>query len=224
MIVVSSRRADAPTCVRLPGAAHGTSCPDNGEDDDVRLRVARLEPVDPSQWTEEQHRDLDPILDRTGARNVLGTFVHHWTATKARASFGRHILGPTSTLAPRHREISILRVAWLCQAEYEWAQHKIFARGVGLSDEDIERIKRGPDAPAWEPADALVLRATDELVNDTMISDDTWHRLTATHDTQQIVDLIHTVGSYVGLAMLVNSIGIQLDDGYTGFEDAAPET
>ena len=37
-------------------------------------------------------------------------------------SFATYILRDNS-LAPRDREILILRIGWLCQAEYEWAQH-----------------------------------------------------------------------------------------------------
>ena len=99
-------------------------------------------------------------------------------------------MGETSTLAPRERELLILRIGWLCQAEYEWGQHVIFGKGAGLTDEEIARIKEGPDAKGWSPFDAALLRAADELHADAFISDATWAALSERYSTQQLMDVV----------------------------------
>lgn len=177
----------------------------------------RVAPLPVEEWTDEQRAVLGPALERTGARNMFGTVVQHWDAYRVREPFVRHLLGPTSTLDPRHRELAILRVGWLCQAAYEFAQHRRFGESVGLSPDEIERVKAGSDAPGWTAIEATVLRSTDELVRDTTIGDDTWAALRAEYSTPQVLDLIYTVSSYVGVAMLVNALGVQLEDGDTGF-------
>jgi len=75
-------------------------------------------------------------------------------------------LAVTGVLPPRLRELAILRTGWLCHAEYEWGQHAVLARRVGISDQEIARVKSGPDAEGWTELEAAVLRAVDELHSD----------------------------------------------------------
>jgi alkylhydroperoxidase family enzyme len=46
-------------------------------------------------------------------------------------------------LAPRDRELAVLRIGWLCQAPYEWGEHVRLAKQVGFSSEEIERVTHG---------------------------------------------------------------------------------
>jgi alkylhydroperoxidase family enzyme len=133
-------------------------------------------------------------------------------------AFG-HINSESSTLPPRHRELLILRIGWLCQSEYEWAAHSLAARSIGLTDDDLIRITIGPDATQWTRFEATLLRAVDELHSDAFITDATWQALGTEYDTQQIMDLIATVGTYNLVSMMLNSWGVQLDEGFTGFPE-----
>ena len=55
-----------------------------------------------------------------------------------------------SSLPARHREMLMLRMGWLCQSEYEWAQHaRIATSDAGLADQEIHRIAEGPKAAGW---------------------------------------------------------------------------
>jgi 4-carboxymuconolactone decarboxylase len=126
-------------------------------------------------------------------------------------------MGTTSTLPPREREILILRIGWLCQAEYEWGQHVIFGKAAGLTDAEIARIKEGPDAAGWAPFDATLLRATDELHKDACISDVTWAALSERYTPAQCMDVVFAVGQYNLVSMALNTFGVQLDKGVKGF-------
>ena len=46
--------------------------------------------------------------------------------------FERYI-SSESTLSPRHRELLILRTAWLCRSGYEWARHAGVAKKAGFT-------------------------------------------------------------------------------------------
>ena len=94
-------------------------------------------------------------------------------------------MGDTSTLVPWEREILILRIGWLCQAEYEWGQHVWYGGQAGLTDQEMARIKQGPDAEGWSAFDASLVRAVDELHAHAFITDTTWAALTARYTTQQ---------------------------------------
>jgi alkylhydroperoxidase family enzyme len=81
--------------------------------------------------------------------------------------------------------------------------------------EEVERVKGGPDAPGWSAPDRALLQAADELHHDRFITDATWAALKAHFDDRQCVDLIFTAGQYTQVCMLLNSLGVQLDDGQT---------
>ncbi len=148
--------------------------------------------------------------------NIFRTLANHPKLLKRWLVFANHVLFKSS-LAPRERELVILRIGWLCQAGYEWGQHVIIGREAGLSDEEIRRITRGPDAPGWSQLDKLLLRATDELHSDAFVSDATWRALTQHLNTEQMMDLVFAVGQYNLVSMALNTLGVQLEAGSPGF-------
>lgn len=162
--------------------------------------------------------ELDPEAREIVARaeidgrilNIFRTLVRHPKLLKRWMVFGNHILA-RSTLTPRDRELLILRTAHRCNSDYEWGQHVAIARRSGISDEEIEQVASGPDAPGWSTFDAALLRAADELIDDHRIGDATWTTLWGRYDDRQMMDAIFTVGQYAMLAGALNSFGVPLD-------------
>jgi alkylhydroperoxidase family enzyme len=148
---------------------------------------------------------------RPKALNLLGTFAYHPQLTRAYNTFNGHVLFGT-TLTPRQRELLVLRVGVLREAEYEHAQHVILGLDAGLTIEEIDRVAAGPDADGWSVLDRAMLAAVDELVADACIGSDTWAVLSAEFDTQQLMDLVFTVGAYEIMAMAMRTFGVQIDD------------
>jgi alkylhydroperoxidase family enzyme len=174
----------------------------------VKLASPRIEPLPEDALPEEARVDMGngPTL------NIFRTLAHHPGLMKRWLVFGNHVLGK-STLPPREREILILRIGWLCGAGYEWGQHVVIGKAVGLDDDDVLRIARGPDADGWSPLERALLRATDELHADAFIQDATWAQLGEHYDTQQLMDLVFTVGQYQLVSMALNSFGVQPEAG-----------
>jgi alkylhydroperoxidase family enzyme len=143
--------------------------------------------------------------------NILGTFAHHPDLAAAFWVFNGHILN-TSTLTPRQTELAVLRVALRRNSAYEWQQHLYAARACGIDEDEIVAIAATDGAHRWPGADAALLAAVDELIDDNDLSEQTWALLSAAMDTKQIIDLIFTVGAYVTIAMLMGVAGIPLDD------------
>ena len=183
----------------------------------MKLSQPRIAPLTEAEWTDEQRKVLEPVHKEGRVYNVRGTLARHWQASKKFGVWGYHVMGDTSTLLPRERELLILRTGWLCQAEYEWGQHVIYGKAAGLTDAEIAQIKEGPDAAGWEPFDATLLRAADELHADTFISDATWAALSKRYTTEQLMDVVFAVGQYTLVCMALNTFGVQLDKGVKGF-------
>jgi len=182
----------------------------------MRLSSPRVPPVDPEALRGEPREILERSHMDGRTLNIFSTLVHHPKLLKRWQVFGNHVLNK-STLPPRDRELLILRIGWLCRSEYEFGQHVVIGKRVGLRDEEIERVTRGPDAEGWDPFDVTLLRATDELHADAFLSDATWRELAARYDTMQLIDLVFTVGQYNLVSMALNTLGVQRDEGFPGF-------
>jgi len=152
-----------------------------------------------------------PTEGRPKALNALGTLAHHPELARAFHTFNGHVIYNTS-LSPRQRELLVLRVAALRSSEYEWTQHLVQAADAGITDDEVDQVVEGPDAPGWSAFEAALVRAVDELVADALVTDATWATLAAELDTQQLMDVVFTVGSYDLLAMAFRTFGVELDD------------
>lgn len=192
----------------------------------------RVPPLLPPAWDALAHDAAsafpsarDFVLSRyreQGARGMhgVGVILQHPALAKAFLTFNNHV-ATASTVSRRIRELLILRISWLSRSEYEFVQHLVLARNVGLSDAEIERVQLGPEAPGWHPVDADLLRAVDELHTDTRIRDETWNRLAAQFSTQQLMDIVFAVGCYELLAKVFKTFGVQLEPGVDSLEPAA---
>ena len=89
-------------------------------------------------------------------------------------------------------------------------QHAAAAQEVGLTAEEIDRTT-ADSVDGWNPDDALLLRAVDELHQNHGWSDGTWKELAEAFDTRQIMDLLFTVGAYDTLAVAFNCFELPLD-------------
>lgn len=142
--------------------------------------------------------------------NIFKVLAHHPKLVKRWTPFAGHILSK-QTLPFRDREMLILRIGWLNQAEYEFAQHELIAKRGGVSDADIEKIKKGPGA-GWSEQEAALLQAADDLFENSVVSDATWATLSKSYSTEQMMDVVFTIGQYNLVSWALNSFGVPLDD------------
>ena len=145
-----------------------------------------------------------------GMHNAVATYASYPELATAMLPYTEFLL-TRSTLPARHRELLWLRSAWLARSDYMWAQRAPAARREGLSDTDLVRIALGPDAPGWEPFEAMLLRAADELRVDSFISDGTWAALVERYDDDQLTDLLYGVGEIAMHADYANTLGIEIE-------------
>ena len=182
----------------------------------MRLSEPRIRPSEAAEWNEEQRELMERMEKGIGPIKIMRTLVRHEKLLRRWLPFTNHIFFK-STITLRERELLILRTAWNAEAVYEWAQHVVIARDAGFTDEEIARVKQGSDAGGWSAEESALLDAADELMADRMLSDAAWAALAAHYSERQLMDIIFTVGNYTALAMALNSIGVQLDDGLEGF-------
>jgi len=183
-----------------------------------RLAKPRIAPVDTAKMAAEQQKILAPYERSGRIYNVFTTMANHPDLARDWLTFATHILR-NSTLPARDREILILRIGWLCDSEYEFAQHARIAKNIGMNDDDLRHIAAGPQATGLSEHERYLLTAADELHADSFLTDGTWNALAKTYDTRQMMDVVFTVGQYTMVSMALNSFGVQLDEGLPGFSE-----
>lgn len=184
----------------------------------MRLTAPRVKPLQDDELNDEQKEIFKPLVRYGRVFNIFRTLIHYPELFRNWLTFANYVLSRRSSLAAREREIAILRIGWLCRAEYEWAQHVIIGKQAGITDDEIKCIAQGPDAPGWSAFDAAIVCAADELHKDKIVSDATWKKLSERYNEQQLMDLVFAVGQYNMVSMVLNTFGVQLDSGLKGFD------
>jgi len=173
----------------------------------------RIAPLAKQERSSSMQALLEGVSVAGSEANIFTTLVRAEGLTRKWLPFGGKLL--SGKLPPRDRELLILRSAWNCQADYEWAQHTGLGLAAGLSGQEIARIPAGPDA-GWEPFDAALLKAADELHATYELSDAVWDALSARYDEAQLIEVPMLVGHYHMVAMALKTLRVQLDSGLTG--------
>lgn len=190
----------------------------------------RVAPLPLEEWDEQERAMLRGNLARadrylTGDADappvpaILGLFARHPRVAAPWLAFSGALLDQ-GTLAPRDRELLILRVGQLTHCRYQWAQHTGMAQAAGLTPQQVAAVSEGSRAEVWTERDRVILHAADQLVDGHVVDDDAWGRLAAYFDERQLLEVLFVVGSYVCLAMVLNSVGLEPGGGPA--QDAEP--
>lgn len=148
---------------------------------------------------------------------IVLTMLRHADLFTLHTDVGLQLLA-RGALSFRDREFAVLRIAWLCQAPYEWGEHVLVGKRFGLSSEDIACVINGPDADGLDEHESAILRAVDELHGNAMISDATWRTLAKRLDERQLIELPIIVGQYQTVAYYQNSLRLRLHTGNAGLK------
>jgi alkylhydroperoxidase family enzyme len=173
----------------------------------------RIPPLPESEWDEDARELLDGR-----AINIFTTLLRHRGLFRRWLPFAGKLL-IRGRLGARERELMILRTACNCRADYEWGQHVLLARQAEISDEEIRRVREGPEAAGWSQEDATLLRAADELHDQAAIGDETWRELSARYGEQELIELCMLIGHYHMVAFTLNSLRVQREDGVPGLDE-----
>ncbi len=144
--------------------------------------------------------------------NIFGTLAHHPKLLKRFNVLGGFFLN-AGLLPEREREIVILRVGFNCQSVYEFGQHTVIGRRVGLTDSEIAALANATLAYPWSIDDAALLALADDLCTDDCVSSQTWEALKMRWSEAELLELTMVAGFYRMVSGFLNTTGVQLDDG-----------
>lgn len=142
--------------------------------------------------------------------NIFATLAHHPKLLKRFTNYAGYFLNK-GLLPAREREIVILRVGWNCRSVYEFGQHTLIGRRVGLTDAEIAALTQDPGAHPWSERDADLIAMCDELCAHDCVGDATWARLAADWTEAELVELVMVAGTYRLVSGFLNTMGVELD-------------
>jgi 4-carboxymuconolactone decarboxylase len=179
-------------------------------------RTQRIPFCDLSKLDEKDQEMAERAKVNGQVINLFKVLLNHPKLVRSWGRFGNYIL-MGSTLPAREREIAILRIGWLNQAQYEWEQHVLVGKRAGLTDAEIDRITQGPGA-GWNRHEAALIQAADDLFEKSVVADETWRTLSETYNTQQMMDVVFSIGQYNLVSWVLNTFGVPLDDFLPGVQ------
>jgi alkylhydroperoxidase family enzyme len=176
---------------------------------DPPARMPQLAPEDFSEQVKEMFaRWKEGSFKDAEANPVLRTFAHAPRTAELFSALNVHLL-VTNSVPLRQRQIAIMRTAWLCKARYMWSSHLRTSMSFGLEPELFKPIQVGAGDPYFTEFERSIIRATEDLVADRLISDANWQALSAEWSHQQLIDFMFTVGAYVLTAGVMRSTGVE---------------
>lgn len=178
----------------------------------ARPSTPRIEPrADLIDKIRERQRD-SPV----NAVNVSATLARNKPLNRAFGPFAQAVLFEGG-LSRRNVELAVLRMGWNCQAVYEFGQHTLFGLDAGLSQEEIYAVTRPLDQHPWTDEERIVLQVVDELYADDCVGEETWRAAAARFDDAEMLHLVMAAGCYRVVSGVLNSCGVQLDEGVPGW-------
>lgn len=188
--------------------------------DRARPASPRLAPLAADELDEQQQRLVEPAkLLRDPPLHIFTTLVRHPALYRRTMALGNQFMFE-GLLTPRQREVVILRVAVRTCSVYEYGQHVVIGQGSGLALDEIESMIDDEPAPTLSSLERSLVAMVDDLCAEDCVGDATWAALTSALDEQQVMEAVVLAGYYRMLAGLLNSAGVEVDDGIPRWPDA----
>lgn len=169
--------------------------------------MARIPYFDPSNATGR----LKDAIEKLPNLNIFRMMGHSGDMLAKFTGLGNQILG-RSDLDPILREIAIVRVGVLSKATYEVFQHERISRQIGMPEEVIQAIHTGPEAPAFDELQRLVMAYTDDVVLNVRASDATFDPLSEKLSYKEMQELTLTIGYYMMVSRFLETFDVDIEE------------
>ena len=166
----------------------------------------------PLAKADEQLEQIRQLLTRPDTLNVLRLLANAPNVFDGWAQMAGQLF-ESPTFTPRMREVIILRVAHLQDSPYELAQHVVFGRKAGLTDQQIDALenKADLDAAGFSGDERSVIDTVTELCATRRLSDDTFAAAHTLLGDEALTELLMIVSCYYGLALVLNAVDLEID-------------
>jgi 4-carboxymuconolactone decarboxylase len=164
----------------------------------------RIAALSPDKFTDEQRA----LVGDWHHLNFSRVLVQHPGMYRVFLPFLDKLIRGTN-LPARDREILCIRTLALGADVYEGHHHVSIARKAGMTEAEIEAAKT--DGAGLSQFDRCLMRASEELVREQCVRDETWACLAERYSQEQLMEVVFLVGCYSIMAMITRSFGMEVE-------------
>lgn len=191
------------------GPAKRTLPADVHADSRFRLPLPKREELD-----EAGQRVYDATTSGTrqtlaGLQGPTGIRLYSGRLSEASSAVNAYLRRETG-FDPKLTEVAILITAKEMDSQFEWTQHEIEARRIGVSPTAIDIIKFGKPVAGIGEKESVIIEFGRELMGKRKVSSATFARALQTFDKKGLVDLTALMGHYASTSLLLTAFDMQL--------------
>jgi len=151
------------------------------------------------------------IDEARGRRGPYRTLLQHPRLALAADGLLQRLLDQ-GVLAPRVRELIIMRIAWATGSAVEWARHWPYCQRLGIPPEVVVGLRDWQSADVFLPAERAALAATDETLATGTVSDGNWAELEPHFPAiPEQLEIVLAIGNWRMYSQLLRSAGVPLE-------------
>ena len=165
----------------------------------------------------EADREIFDNLERERKRpvgNIFRTLAHTPALLRRFLALGGELRNGTA-LDPKLRELALMTVGRLTEAEYEFTHHWNLARRVGVLPEQLEHLAEFETSPLFNDQERAVMRYASEATLNVKVSDATFGALRTFLDTRRMMELVQNVAFYNMVVRVLVPLGVEVEAGVT---------
>lgn len=175
--------------------------------------MQRLNPPDPSTYSEDQKRIAESIAGTRGSiRGPFGPWLHSPGLADPAQAVGA-FLRYGSKMPGNLRELAICTVGRHWRANYEWFAHAPIAVQEGVDAGAIELLRNGEAPSPLTDGEQLVYDLATEIVNSGRLSDESYNKGADTLGDELMVELVGLCGYYTLISFTLNVFDVPVPEG-----------
>jgi len=173
--------------------------------------MTRVKLVEKNQASPEI-KELFQQIEDNGARviNLYKIVANSPHVARNFIRLGNSLISRTD-LPSKLRELTIMRIAKLCDCEYERAQHTSIALQSGLRQTQLDEINSWKESDDFTEEERAVLQYVDEVAQNIKVTGKTFETLRQYLSERNIVELTLAIGWWGMLARLLMPLEVEVD-------------
>jgi alkylhydroperoxidase family enzyme len=176
--------------------------------------MARVPYLNREDLPEADREIFDRLVDerKTPVGNIFRTLAHTPNLLRRFLALGGELRNGTA-LDPKLRELALMTVGRLTNAEYEFTHHWNLSLRVGVRHEQLEHLAEFEKSPVFNAQERAVMRYAAEATQNVTVNDATFAALREFLDTRRMMELVQNVAFYNMVVRVLVPLGVEVEPG-----------
>ena len=176
--------------------------------------MARVPYLNRDDLPEADREIFDRLIEERGqpVGNIFRTLAHTPNLLRRFLALGGELRNGTA-LDPKLRELALMTVGRLTEAEYEFTHHWNIARRIGVSREQLEHLADFETSSLFNKQERLVMRYATEATRNVKVADATFEAVRKSLDTRRLMELVQNVAFYNMVVRVLVPLGVEVEPG-----------